>query len=145
MKTTLKITHVMMLAALATAPFSYTAFAAGENSPATGDSTRSDAADASMWKAENTYWRSNYASRPYYNDSRNNYRAYEPAYRYGYDMYMRNPGKSYDELNQSELSSGWSKARNKSKLSWEHAEGATRDAYTRMHESGTIKHSGGAN
>jgi hypothetical protein len=90
---------------------------------------------SSGWDAQNSYWRENYRNRPYYNSSRD-YNSMQPAYRYGVDMYVRNNGRSFDELDQSELQSGWKQARGNSNLSWEDAKAATRDAYNRMGQSG---------
>lgn len=89
---------------------------------------------SNSWNTENAYWKNNYPSRPYYNSSRD-YTYYEPAYRYGVDMYNRNQGKSYDELSQSDLSNGWMNARGKSSADWSDVQMATRDAYNRMYES----------
>lgn len=86
------------------------------------------------WNDQNTYWRKNYSSRPYYNKSRD-YTVYEPAYRYGVDLYTHNSDKTYDQLNQSEIGKNWSDARGRSNLDWSDAQLATRDAYNRMYES----------
>jgi len=88
----------------------------------------------SNWNSENTYWRENYSSRPYYNRSRN-YSVYEPAYRYGVDLYSRNPGRSFEDLSQSDLNSGWSSSRGTSDMDWQTAEPATRDAYNRLYNN----------
>ena len=88
----------------------------------------------SGWDSQKSYWRDNYPSSSYYSSSRN-YTMYEPAYRYGYDLYNRNTGKMYNELNQEELQRGWDQVRNNSSLSWSDAELATRDAYNRMYNN----------
>lgn len=85
------------------------------------------------WDAQNSYWRDYYPSSTYYNDSRN-YSTYEPAYRYGYDLYNRNAGKTYDDLNQDDLQKDWNSIRGNSNLDWNDAQEATRDAYNRMYE-----------
>jgi hypothetical protein len=79
---------------------------------------------------EESYWRDNYASRPYVTGGAN-YDDYGPAYRYGVDSYARNPDRSFDEV-EPELSRDWSKARGQSSLEWEHAKHATRDAWHRV-------------
>ena len=89
---------------------------------------------AMRWDTENTYWRENFTSRPYYSATRK-YNVYEPAYRYGYDTFNRNTNTRYDDLNQEELRKGWEQARGNSTLSWEGAQDATRDSYTRMYEN----------
>lgn len=90
------------------------------------------------WNTENTYWRSNYPSRPYYNKSRN-YSVYEPAYRYGVDLYNKNTDKSYEDLNQAQLRTDWEQMRGKSTLTWEQAQDAVRDSYNRAYQSNLDK------
>lgn len=84
------------------------------------------------WTTENDYWIHNYASRPYYTSTRT-YSAYEPAYRYGVDTYVKNIGRAYNQLDQEELRKGWEAARANSGLTWDEAQSATRDAYERMY------------
>lgn len=97
-------------------------------------SINSNAAANSSWDAQNNYWRNNYSSRPYFSSSRN-YSTYEPAYRYGVDMYNRNPGVRWEDIDQAQLSSGWVRTRGNSSLSWSDAQMATQDAYNRMYEN----------
>lgn len=79
---------------------------------------------------EDTYWRANYANRPYVTTG-STYDDYGPAYRHGVDAYTRYPDRSYDEL-EPELGSNWGTARGNSSLEWEHAKHATRDAWQRL-------------
>lgn len=97
-------------------------------------SAGSNATFDTSWKAQNTYWQNQYPSSTYYSSSRN-YSTYEPAYRYGVDLYNRNPNTAYDQLNQSELDKGWTSARGNSNLNWNDAQMATRDAYNRMYQN----------
>jgi hypothetical protein len=90
------------------------------------------------WDSQESYWRKTYPSRPYYNSSRD-YTTYEPAYRYGVDLYNQNPGKSYSQLDQSKLNTGWTSARGSSALDWNAAQLATRDAYDRMNTANTAR------
>lgn len=86
------------------------------------------------WNNENTYWQSQYNTRPYYKDT-NNYSVYEPAYRYGVEMYNRNPTRSFNDLSQSELERGWTQARGNSNLSWNEARSASQDSYMRLYDN----------
>src|SRR5438270_508214 len=43
---------------------------------------------------EDTYWRENYTSRPYY-ESGSSYDEYSPAYRYGWESRSRHAGRSW--------------------------------------------------
>lgn len=85
------------------------------------------------WNTQNEYWRSNYSTRPYYNRSMD-YTMYEPAYRYGTELYSQNSGRPYTELETERLRTGWDNARGTSSLSWNEAQLATQDAYNRMYE-----------
>lgn len=79
---------------------------------------------------EESHWRSNYKSEPYYNASYN-YDDYAPAYRTGWEGYSRYSGKSYDEI-ESTLQSDYEKNRGQSKLEWNDARHATRSAWDRL-------------
>jgi len=81
-------------------------------------------------KEEDTYWRANYANRPYVTTG-STYDDYGPAYSYGVDAYSRYPGRSFDEV-ESDLSRDWSTTRGRSNLEWEHAKHASRDAWQRL-------------
>lgn len=117
---------LLMALALCTVPLA----SASARDAATGTSASAQAG----WDTQNTYWRDNYPSRSYYSNSRS-YSEYEPAYRYGYDLYSRNRGTAYNDLVDSDLESGWDKARGNSTLGWNDAQMATRDAYNRMHDN----------
>ncbi len=109
----------------------------GENVHNRGDRTE-------VWSKENNYWRENYTKRPYYSKSEN-YKTYEPAYQYGVDLYNRNPGKRYDDLNQNQLQTDWLKVRGNSSLNWDQAEKASRDSYNRLYNNERLnKNSGGS-
>lgn len=80
--------------------------------------------------AEDTYWRDNYASRPYITGGAS-YDEYQPAYRYGMDSYSKYPNRSFDDV-EPELSRDWGTARGTSSLEWENAKHASRDAWQRV-------------
>lgn len=79
---------------------------------------------------EDTYWRDNYASRPYAQADAA-YDSYQPAYRYGWESRERYAGKKFDEV-ENDLGNGWDKARGASHLAWNDAKQATRDAWDRV-------------
>lgn len=81
---------------------------------------------------EDAYWRENYSKRPYV-QSGADFNEYQPAYRYGYSAYSKYPGKSFEDV-ENDLSSEWDQTRGQSKLSWEHAKQASRDAWQRVSE-----------
>ena len=80
--------------------------------------------------AEDSYWRDNYASRPYAAGG-GTYDDYQPAYRYGMDSYTKYPDRSFDDV-EPELGRDWGTARGQSSLEWERAKHASRDAWDRV-------------
>ena len=82
--------------------------------------------------AEDTYWRDNYASRPYVNGG--TYDDYGPAYQYGVNARTQYPDRNFDDV-ETDLGRDWSNARGKSSLQWEHAKHATRDAWHRVSDN----------
>lgn len=79
--------------------------------------------------AEDAYWRDNHSGRPYAKGS--DYATYQPAYRYGWEARDRYPDRSFDEI-EPELASNWRTARGQTKLEWEKAKLAARDAWTHV-------------
>lgn len=100
------------------------------------------AAEAIDPTVEDAYWRENYSTRPYY-DSTASYDEYAPAYRYGWEARQRYPDRSFDEV-ETDLQSNWGGARAKSKLDWQKAKKATRDAWDRVERAipGDADHDG---
>jgi hypothetical protein len=82
---------------------------------------------------EDRYWRDNYSNRPYI-QSGSSYDDYAPAYRYGVESYTRYPDRSFDDL-EPDLGRDWGASRGDSKLEWEHAKHASRDAWQRVSDS----------
>lgn len=83
--------------------------------------------------AEETYWRQNYEGRPYVSYGEP-FDEYAPAYRYGVDAFSRYPGQDYDEI-EPNLERGWNGVRGTSRLDWDRAKEATRDAWRRVKDS----------
>jgi hypothetical protein len=81
------------------------------------------------WDDEDTYWRTNYRSRPY--ASSNDYDYYRPGYRYGYESASRYQNRSWDEI-EPELSRGWSTYEHRGTSTWEQVKSAVRDAWDRV-------------
>jgi hypothetical protein len=77
------------------------------------------------------YWRDSYASRPYYT-SDYEWDDYRPAYQYGYHAYPRYRGREWDDRLESELSQEWNEFKGESRLTWEKAKHATKDAWHRV-------------
>ena len=82
---------------------------------------------------EEAYWRENYVSRPYVNKTYS-YDDYGPAYMYGVDNYSRYQGRKFEDI-ESELGRDWQRAKGKSRLAWEDAKYATKDAFHRVSDT----------
>jgi hypothetical protein len=80
--------------------------------------------------AEDAYWRANYRGRPYIEKGAA-YEAYQPAYQYGWEARNRSRDREFDEI-EPELKKGWTSRH--SKLGWEQAKKATRDAWDRVRQ-----------
>lgn len=78
---------------------------------------------------EETYWRENFASRPYASGS--TYDEFQPAFRYGVDSYSKYPNRAFEDI-EPELGREWGGVRGRSSLDWEKAKHATRDAWHRV-------------
>ena len=80
-------------------------------------------------KDEDLYWRDAYRERPYY-DSALIYDDYRPAYELGYRTRAAIPEGSFEHA-ERRLSQDWAMARGESRLTWEQAKLAARDAWDR--------------
>jgi len=83
---------------------------------------------------EEAYWRENWRTRSYIDGGFSYDQDYAPAFRYGWDVYPRYYGLSWDEM-EPEIAAGWESARGPSRLSWERAKHATRDAWHRVSDA----------
>jgi hypothetical protein len=79
---------------------------------------------------EEAYWQANHQNRSYF-DSLQGYDNYAPAYRFGIESYQIFLGRDFDEI-EEQLGHQWESARGPSRLTWETARLATRDAYDRL-------------
>ena len=80
---------------------------------------------------EDDYWRSEFPTRPYAASAQHGWEDYRPAYRIGYERYPEYHGRRFDEV-ESEFARDWEHERGESRLSWDEARQATRDAYERV-------------
>ncbi len=83
---------------------------------------------------EDAYWQGNYHTRPYV-DKGTSYDVYRPAYQYGWESRARHEGKRFEDV-EGDLRTGWEGT--KSKLGWDKARHAVRDAWERIE----IRHTG---
>ena len=82
------------------------------------------------WASEDSYWRANFASRPYARADRG-YETYQPGYRYGFESANRFRGRQWNEV-ESDLRSGWDRFEHRSQSTWENVKDAVRDAWDRV-------------
>jgi hypothetical protein len=80
-------------------------------------------------KDEDLYWRDAYRERPYY-DSALIYDDYKPAFQLGYRTRESMPGATFEQA-ERRLSQDWAMAKGESRLTWEQAKLAARDAWDR--------------
>jgi hypothetical protein len=78
---------------------------------------------------EDTYWRENYYKLDYVTPE-DRYEDFAPAYRYGYEARRRFKGKSFDDV-VSLLERDWETSKEGSRLTWDRAQRAARDAWER--------------
>lgn len=79
---------------------------------------------------EEAYWRANYTSRPYVTPG-DAYDDYHPAYRYGWESASLHRGVAFDEI-EPDLHRSWYDSDERSRVSWEQARDAARDAWDRI-------------
>ncbi len=85
----------------------------------------------SAWNDEDTYWRSNYRSRPYGSSADRDYDFYQPGYRYGYEAANRYHGRSWSDV-ESDLSRDWNSYQHRGNSTWDQIKDAVRDAWDRV-------------
>ena len=83
--------------------------------------------------AEHEFWRKEYANRPYFTIG-TPYDQYGPAFQYGWASFANHKGKTFEDV-ESQLARDWEDHRGTSKLSWNHAKGATHDAWQRAEKA----------
>ena len=92
------------------------------------------AAEAVNPTAEDEYWRENYSSRPYYEASYTYDEDYRPAYEHGWTARSQFGTNKFEDV-EKHLGKSWDTAKSKSRLSWEKAKLAARDAFHRRDEN----------
>ena len=97
-----------------------------------GSGRRRMSQDAAVTAADNdVFWRKSFHEREYTDASRG-YDHYRPAYRYGWEASTRHGGTAFSEV-EGELRSGWDA--DTTRMSWDEARPAVRDAYERQDDT----------
>lgn len=79
---------------------------------------------------EDDYWRGEFARRPYGAGESQSWDDYRPAFRLGYEASEELQGRPFDEA-EPQLAERWEAMRGSSRLDWNEARPAVRDAYAR--------------
>ena len=79
---------------------------------------------------EAEYWQNEYTKRPYF-DSNYTYDDYGPAYTYGDSVRAQYADRRWDDSLETDVRQGWEATKAKSRLTWEQAKHAVRDAFDR--------------
>lgn len=89
----------------------------------------------STYEESDRYFASRFGDAPYRmgDDSFDDYR---PAYRYGTHARARVPDRHWDDKLENELKEGWDKVKGASRLTWERAKAAVKDAFDREDDYG---------
>ena len=80
---------------------------------------------------EADYWRGEYANRPYVDRAYDYDTDYAPAYVYGDTVRTQYADRRWDDSLETDVRQGWESAKGKSRLKWEQAKDAVRDAFDR--------------
>jgi hypothetical protein len=88
-------------------------------------------ADLFEWDDEDTYWRTNFRSRPYASATGWDYDIYQPGYRYGFEAANRFEDRDWNDV-EPELSTGWKSYAHRGASTWEQMKDAVRDAWDRV-------------
>lgn len=80
---------------------------------------------------EADYWRAEHANRPYVDRNLSYDNDYAPAYVYGGEVRERYADRGWDEGLEGEIREGWEASKAKSRLTWDQAREAVRDAFDR--------------
>lgn len=77
-----------------------------------------------------SYWRTNFGSRPYAQSDRG-YDYYQPAYRSGFESAHRYRGRQWNEV-ETDLRGGWDTYEHRGQSTWDNIKDAVRDAWDRV-------------
>jgi hypothetical protein len=95
-----------------------------------------DRNNPTRWEDEDTYWQTNYRTRPYASGS-TDYNRFRPGYRYGYESAGRYTGRNWNDV-ETDLSRGWSAYEHRGTSTWEQVKDAVRDAWDRVMGKQTV-------
>ncbi|HSJ12782.1 MAG TPA: hypothetical protein VK939_00110 [Longimicrobiales bacterium] len=86
------------------------------------------------WASEENYWRENYRTRPYTDETRG-FDFYRPGYRYGYESAERLGRRPWEEA-EPELRRDWDRYEGRGESTWDDIKDSVKDAWHRITGSG---------
>lgn len=93
---------------------------------------------------ETEFWKRAHRERPYYRPEYSWAEDYAPAYRYGWASRERYRTRDWDGGLEEELRAGWNRLRGHSRLEWQDAREAVRDAWNRAEQTHRAYHTSDA-
>jgi hypothetical protein len=90
-----------------------------------------DFKDRLNWDDEESYWRTNWRSRPYASSESSSYESYRPGYRYGFESASRYSDRDWNDV-ESDLRTNWNSYEHRGSSTWEQVKDAVRDAWDRV-------------
>lgn len=82
---------------------------------------------------EDAYWSDEWKTRDYADTDTYDYETdYRPAYRYGWEARTQHVDRQWDDRLENELSEDWNELKGDSRLEWDEAKHATKDAWHRV-------------
>lgn len=84
------------------------------------------------YNATDSYYRDHYSNAEYYRPEHDFDADFRPAYRYGTQARSLNPDRTWDSSLESELGNRWDHVRGTSKLEWNDAKQAVKDAWHKI-------------
>ena len=87
--------------------------------------------DRLRWEDEESYWRTNWRTRPYASSGAADYDAYQPGYRYGFESAQRYADREWNDV-ESDLRTNWHSYEHRGSSTWEQVKDAVRDAWDRI-------------
>ncbi len=93
---------------------------------------RHAAAAQGDWTEHEEHYLRTFRDAPYYSSGRS-WMDYAPAYRYGYERYVRFAGRHFEDV-ETDLQSDWEAGRAASRLAWAEARGPIRDIWRRLEQ-----------
>ena len=90
-----------------------------------------DFRDRLKWEDEESYWQTNWRTRPYASSGAADYDAYGPGYRYGFDAANRYFDREWNDV-ESDLRMNWNSYEHRGSSTWEQVKDAVRDAWDRV-------------